>query len=175
MRRFLFLTSSPRSHGNSNALARHAASALAPTAQRWIDLNTRLPEFTDSRPAPCPYPKDDLADMLTAIEQASDIVFVAPIYWYAFPAPLHLLLSHMSNWLDHPDLGFAAQIRTKTVWLITTRADPAPDVPLAAETQLRRSFIWMGATWGGALHGVANAPKEVKADAAWQAASDFLT
>jgi len=105
---------------------------------------------------------------------AEMLVIAAPIYWYAFPAPLHLMLSHMSAWMDQPSSGFHAAMQTKTVTLVTSRADPDPCVPLGAEAMLRRSFEWMGARWHGGLHGVADAPGDITADPAFATAPAFL-
>lgn len=176
-RRFLFFTASARLQGNSERLARRAMQALPEgTSCDWFNLNApALPAFEDLRPNIMPAPKGRLAAALQAVERASDLVFVAPIYWYALPAPAQLMLSHWSAFLDHPDLGFADHLRGKGMWLITARADPDPSVPDLAETALRRSAEWLGMAWRGALHGVGNAPGDVENDESWQRASGFLT
>lgn len=176
-RRFLFLTSSARIHGNSERLARRAAASLPEgVAVDWFSLNApALPPFEDLRPNFMARPKGRLQAGLQAVERASDVVFVAPIYWYALPAPAALFLSHWSAFLDHPDLGFGDTLRGKGLWLITTRADPDLSVTEQAEAGLRRSGAWLGMAWKGALHGVGDAPGDVEKDAAWAAASGFLT
>lgn len=176
MRRILFLTASPRAHSNSEMLARRAAEGLAPgTATHWQSLTTpALPAFRDLRPGHAGVPMGRLGDLFAHIMLATDIVFVAPIYWYAFPAPLHLLLSHMSGWLDVPEVKFHAGLQGKAVYLITARADPDPTVPDQAEAAMKRSATWLGMSWQGALHGVADAPGEMAQSAAWAAAPDFL-
>lgn len=175
--RFLFLTSSPRPISNSEALARRAASGLAAgTEQHWASLDTpALPPFRDLRPGNPGVPTGRLEELFGHMMLASDIVFVAPVYWYAFPAPLHLFLSHLSGWLDTPGLQLMARLKDKRVWLVTARADPDPGVPASAEAMLRRSAEWLGMTWCGALHGVGDAPGEIAASQAWDAAYGFLT
>ncbi len=174
--RFLFLTASPRRHANSTALAHRAALRLpASTAQHWQNLDTpTLPAFRDLRPGNPGVPMGRLGDLFAHLMLASDVVFVAPIYWYAFPAPLHLFLSHLSGWLDTPELRLAETLKGKRAHLITTRADPDPAVPLQAEAMIRRSVEWLGMTWAGALHGIADAPGEVETSTAWLDASGFL-
>lgn len=176
-RRFLFFTASARLQGNSERLARRAAAALPEgVACDWFNLNApALPPFEDLRPNAMAVPKGRLAAALQATERASDVVFVAPIYWYALPAPAHLMLSHWSAFLDCADLGFAETLRGKGLWLITARADPEPTVPEQAEAVLRRSGEWLGMRWQGALHGIGDAPGDVEQDAAWDQASGFLT
>ena len=98
---------------------------------------------------------------------------MAPVYWYALPAPAKLYLDHWSGWLDRP--GFAATMRGKRLWLITTRADPVPAVAEPVERALRMTADWLGMGWGGALHGIGDAPGAVAEDAAaWDAAPGFL-
>ena len=176
MRRILFLTASPRAHSNSEMLARRAAEGLAPgTATHWQSLTTpALPAFRDLRPGHAGVPMGRLGDLFAHIMLATDIVFVAPIYWYAFPAPLHLLMSHLSGWLDVPELKLHSGLQGKAVYLITAHADPDPTVPDQAEALLKRSAIWLGLSWRGALHGVADAPGEMPQSAVWDSAPDFL-
>ncbi|NEX44908.1 flavodoxin family protein [Pseudotabrizicola algicola] len=173
-RRFLFLLSSARKGGNSEQLARHAAQAL-PCPCDWLDL-TRLdlPAFIDPRPTLPTRPEGDLARIVDRMRAASDLCIVAPVYWYSLPAPAKLLLDHWSGFLDLPDLEFPIWIRQKRLWLITVRADPDPTVPDLPEAMLRRCADWLGMAWGGALHGVADAPGEIAADAAWQRAHGFF-
>lgn len=173
-RRFLFLLSSARANGNAEQLARHAASGVTATCD-WLDLTAlSLPLFADPRPAPAAAPTGDLALVLARITAATDLVFVAPVYWYALPAPAKLLLDHWSGFLDAPDLGFARMIAGRTLWLITTRADPNPDVAVLPKAMMRQTAQWLTMPWGGALHGVADLPGEIMQNAAWQMAPDFL-
>ena len=175
-RRFLFLTSSPRAGSNSTRLAARAAQSLAEgTAIHWFDLNSpALPAFRDLRPRNGGVPMGRLGDLFGQIMLASDIVIAAPIYWYAFPAPLHHFLAHLSSWLDVPELGVISTLRGKRLWLVTSRADPDPSVPETAEAMLQRTAQWLGLAWGGALHGVADAPGEVECALAWDLAPGFL-
>lgn len=173
-RRCLFLLSSARPGGNSETLARRAAAGLPPeTATDWADLaRPALPAFADLRPGAAA-PAGRLAGLAAAVLAADDLIFVAPVYWYALPAPAKLCLDHWSGWLDLP--GFATGLRGKRLWLITARADPAPGVPEPAERAMRMTADWLGLHWGGALHGIGDAPGEVAGDAAaWDAAPGFL-
>lgn len=113
---------------------------------------------------------------MAAMRAASDIVFVAPVYWYALPAPAKLLLDHWSGWFDAPETGFADWAREKTVHLITARADPDPTVPDTLEAMVKRSILWLGMRWSGALHGVGDTVGEIAQDtAAMATAAHFLT
>lgn len=172
---FLFLLSSARAGGNSARLARAAAASVPDTAQTWIDLNDPpLPPYTDLRPGSAA-PTGWLATVMRAMRQATDIVLVAPVYWYALPAPAKLLLDHWSGWLDSPETDFADWAREKRVFLITARADPDPTVALPMEEMVKRSITWLGMGWGGALHGIGDAPGDILRDqSALQLAQGFL-
>lgn len=163
-RNFLFLLCSARRDGNSEQLARLAASSLS-DPHRWLDLNQpALPPLTDLRPLP-PHPAQGrLAEVQEAVFAASDLVFVAPVYWYALPAPAHLLLGHWSSWLDQPKAGVFDLMKGRRVWMITSRSDPDPSVPDLPEAMLKRTVLWLGMHWGGALHGIGDAPGEVLRD-----------
>lgn len=175
-RRFLFLLSSSRPGGNAQTLAELAAAPLPVAAQVWLDLSTPpLPPFHDLRPGSAPIAAP-LAGIQHQMQRATDIVMVAPIYWYALPAPAKLLLDHWSGWLDTPECGFSDWIKGKRMHLITARADPDPTVPDLTEAMLRRSADWLGMVWGGALHGIGDAPGEVMGDrVAVARARHFLT
>lgn len=166
-RHFLFLLSSARQGGNTEILARLAAAALpAGTEPAWLDLAADpLPVFADPRPSPV-MPEGRAAEALTATLEASDIVLVAPVYWYGLPAPAKLYLDHWSGWLDLPGMGFAEAMKAKSLWLITVRADPEPEVAAPVEAAQRMTAEWMGMRWGGALHGIGDAPGDVRADQA---------
>ena len=174
MRHVLFLSCSARPEGNAVRLARAAAAPLTDPV-RWIDLtDPPLPPFQDLRPS-FARPEGPVATVMQAMRAATDIVFVAPIYWYALPAPAKLLLDHWSGWIDAAETGFTDWAKGKRVYLITARADPDPTVADLPEAMLKRSILWLGMEWGGALHGIGDAPGEIAQDAqALRTARDFL-
>ena len=129
--RFLFLQSSARPEGNSLGLARLAASFLtANTGLIWPDLNDpALPPFHDPRRASgSAYgpPEAGAAELAAQTLEATDIVFVAPLYGYGLPAPAKLYLDHWSHWLRLPDLNFKARMAGKSLWLVMAHAGSPP-------------------------------------------------
>jgi multimeric flavodoxin WrbA len=177
MRQVLFLCSSARPKGNARLLAERAAAALPDQmGQEWIDLTTLpLPAFQDLRPMGQP-PEGPLLHIWQAMIPATDIVFVAPVYWYALPAPAKLLLDHWSGWLDAPEMRFSDTMRGKRLWLITARADPDPTVAAPVEAMLHRSATWLNMDWGGALHGIGDPVGDVLSDyAALSRTAAFFT
>jgi NAD(P)H-dependent FMN reductase len=177
-RHFLFLLSSGRRHGNSETLARHAAARLpadVPQTWRWLS-DPMLPAFADRRhgdryDAPTGIAATLLAETLTA----SDIVFVAPLYWYALPGVAKLYLDHWSHWMRMPELGFKPAMAQKRMWLVMSHASSQRhEISPAIET-LRLSADYLQMDFSGILLGDANAPGEVSGDlAAMSAAERFF-
>jgi len=169
MTRWLFLPCSTRPDGNTLALARTAAARLpARDAVTWFDLATpALPRFADLRATGGHRaPRGRLAELAEATLAADELVIASPLYWYGLAGPGHEMLDHWSGWFEVPGMDFAARMRGKRLWLMTVRADPAPGAQAPLEDVLRRTAQWMGMRFGGALHGVGDAPGEVLADTA---------
>ena len=173
-RSLIIYLASARRGGNAEALARRATEGLAVPCQ-WVDLAAlSLPAFHDPRPLPTPRPTGALAALAAQMQGVSDLVFAVPIYWYALPGPAKTFLDHWSGYLDTPGLNFADWIKTKRLWLITARADPDPMVAAPIEMAMQRTAHWLGMRWGGALHGVGDAPGDIRACETWERAPDFL-
>jgi NAD(P)H-dependent FMN reductase len=176
--RFLFLLSSTRRQGNSEQLAELAARHLPAAAdQQWLALlDYPLPDFVDLRHgATYPAPMGNARRLLDATLQATDLVLVAPLYWYALPVPAKQYLDYWSAWMRSPDLAFRKQMRGKTFWAIVasggTRAEAQP-----LEDTLRLCAQYMDMAWGGFLFGNGSRPGNVLQDAdALQDAATFFS
>ncbi|MCI1187576.1 NAD(P)H-dependent oxidoreductase [Hymenobacter sp. DH14] len=166
-RRFLFLLSSPRRLGNSEQLAYCAAHPLPPgTAQKWMHLlDFPLPDFADLRHnGPYHAPIGNAQLLLEATLQATDLVLVAPLYWYSLPAPAKLYLDHWSAWLRTPDLNFRPRMQGKTLWSITVSSGARPEAqPLEDMLKLTAQHLQMH--WGGLLYGTGSRPNDIQGDA----------
>ncbi len=174
-RHFLFLCASARPNGNSLALARRAAAALpAAVTQTWRDLtDLALPAFHDRRHGDTyAAPEGIAAELMRDTLAASDVVFVAPLYWYGLPAPAKLYLDHWSHWMRVPATGFKAAMPQKRVWLVMAHSGSTPEQIAPAVECLRFSAGYMHAPLAGVLLGDANAPGEIAADTAALAAAD---
>jgi multimeric flavodoxin WrbA len=178
--RFLFLATStrePGAAGNTEWLARQAAAALpAGTPQTWHHLSRmQMPLFVDQRHTTGQYamPEGDMKTLLDATMDATDIVFVAPVYWYSIPAPLKLYLDHWSAWMRVPGLPFKDEMAKKTLRLVTTSGDRTKAQPMVDSIRLCAQFMSMN--YGGELWGKGGPPDAVKADTAAVAqAAGFL-
>jgi putative NADPH-quinone reductase len=176
----LFLVASTRQPGvlgNTEALARQAAAGLpAEAQQRWEYLAQRpLPPFTDHRHdlGSYPMPEGHARELLDATLDASDLVLVAPVYWYSFPATLKLYLDHWSAWMRVPGVDFKARMAAKRLWLIATSGDRAKAQPTIDSARLCAEFL--GMDWREPLWGKGGPPGTVQQDTAWTAAAGHFT
>ncbi|MFD0277207.1 flavodoxin family protein [Kitasatospora sp. NPDC127111] len=180
-RRFLFLNASSRADGNSERLARLAAGASLPAGaeQRWLRLSEHpLPPFEDRRHAVdggFPEPVGHERTLLDATLAATDLVFVAPLYWYSLPTSAKLYLDHWSAWMRLPGADFRARMAGGTIWAVTALAtEPEKADPLIGTLRLCADYL--GMRWGGALLGNGTRPGEVlKDDQALVAATSFFS
>ena len=170
-RHCLFLVASTREPGhvgNTEWLARQSAASLPPgTTQTWVHLaRAGIPEFIDQRHTVGSYPMpDDGSVMRGLLDQTlacTDLVFVAPVYWFSFPATLKAYLDHWSAWLRVPGLEFKAQMSQKRLWLITTNGDRAKAQPMIDSTAMCAKFLDM--QMAGVLWGTGGGPDVIKAD-----------
>lgn len=180
MSQYLFLLASTREPGhvgNTETLARRAASALpSGTGQTWMHLANRdLPEFVDQRhtTGTYPWPEGSLRELLDATMSCTDLVLVAPVYWYSFPSSLKTYLDHWSAWMRIEGLSFKAEMAKKSLRLITTSGDRAKAQPMIDSARLCAEFLSM--PFLGVLWGKGGAPRAVESDAAaMTAAEQFL-
>ncbi|MET9398848.1 NAD(P)H-dependent oxidoreductase [Kitasatospora sp. NPDC002965] len=168
-RSFLFLDSGARAGGNSEQLARLAAEASLPLGaeQRWLRLSDHpLPPFEDRRhtgDGRYEEPTGHERTLLDATSAATDLVFVAPLYWYALPTSAKLYLDHWSAWLRVPGADFRARMAGGTIWAVTAYAtEPDKADPLVGTLRLVAEY--MGMRWGGALLGHGTRPGDVLDD-----------
>ena len=181
-RRFLFLVASARRDGNAEQLARRAAAHLpAGSTQTWLNLaDLPLPAFADLRHATAenwaPVIEGHARTLLEATLAATDLVMVAPVYWYSLPAAAKLYLDHWSAWLRAPGYDFKNRMAGKTLWAVSTFSDTDPRLAEPLKETLRLTADYLHMRWGGHLLGFANRPGEVLADAkALAAAQDFFS
>jgi NAD(P)H-dependent FMN reductase len=166
-RRFLFLLASARLAGNSEWLAQQAALALAPTSsQQWLRLSEHpLTPFEDLRhsigvyPAPTGHQKT----LFEATLACTDLVLVAPVYWYSLPAAAKLYLDYWSAWMRVPGAGFLATMAGKNLSLIAAVSGSDDDAAPSIGT-LQRTARYCKMNWHGALLGNASKPGDIMQD-----------
>jgi NAD(P)H-dependent FMN reductase len=179
---YLFLTTSTRETGhlgNTEWLAQQSAQHLPADAQQtWLHLpSLHIPPFVDlyHTAGQYPMPTGDMLTLLNATMACSDLVLVAPVYWYSIPAPLKLYLDHWSAWMRIPGVPFKEVMAQKTLHLITTSGDRTKTQPMIDSVALCASFLNM--RFAGALWGKGGPPKAIEADAQAlaQAATFFVS
>ena len=111
-----------------------------------------------------PLPEGHGRLLLDATLAATDLVLVAPVYWYSLPSPLKLYLDHFSAWMRVPGLDFKARMAGRRLWLVSTSGDRAKAQPMIDSTRLCAEFL--GMQWQGALWGQGGAPEAIRADEA---------
>jgi len=169
--RFLFLLGSTRRGGNTEQLARLAASSLPKDVEvRFLALSDLpLPPFFDLRHEKglghLPL-SGNAARLAEETLWATDLVIAAPTYWYSLPAQVKLYLDHFSGFLRVQSLDFKARMKGKRMWAITVNADDpsesgASDLLVAT---LERTAAYLGMDFRGALVGHGNRPGEVLGD-----------
>jgi NAD(P)H-dependent FMN reductase len=174
---YLFIVASTREPGhlgNTEWLARQAAASLpADTAQTWLHLaQMPMPAFTDVRhtAGTYPLPEGHLRTLLDATMACTDLVLVAPVYWYSFPSTLKTYLDHWSAWLRIEGLPFKAEMAMKRMHLVTTSGNRAKAQPMIDSAKLCAEFLAMpfaGVLWGkGGPPGVVQSDEEAVAAAA---------
>lgn len=176
MRRFLFVNGSTRPGGNTEQLARIAARSLpAEVEQQWITLlDHPLPPFTDIRHSGTyAMPEGNARLLADATLAATDLVLLAPTYWYGVPWTMKLYLDHWSGWMRVPELQFKQTLAGRTLHAVVVDSDedPSEGSSLPVIDSLRRTAVYMSMNWHGALLGHANRPGEIEKDAAAIAAA----
>ena len=169
-RKYLFLIASSRRDGNSETLARHAAAELpAGASVEWLRLlDLPLPMFADIRhegDGVYPSPLGNEKILMDATLAASDLVIVAPLYWYSLPATAKLYLDYWSAWMRVPGTEFRQRMKQKKMWVVSVNSGESADVAEPLVGSLRLSAGYMGMEWGGVLLGYGNRPNDVLANA----------
>ncbi|KQU77198.1 MULTISPECIES: flavodoxin family protein [unclassified Rhizobacter] len=180
MSHHLFIVASTREPGhvgNTEWLARRAAEGLpAGATQTWLHLaQMPVPPFTDQRHTvgTYPWPEGHLRTLLDATMDCTDLVLVAPVYWYSFPSSLKTYLDHWSAWMRIDGLPFKAEMAKKRLHLVTTSGNRAKAQPMIDSTRLCAEFLAM--PMAGVLWGKGGPPDAVQSDAeAVAAAAAFL-
>lgn len=133
--------------GNTVWKAHQAAASLpADTAKSWAHLaRAGISEFVDQRHTVGSYPMpEDGSVMRQLLDQTlacTDLVFIAPVYWFSLPSTIKAYLDHWSAWLRVPGLEFKAQMSHKRLWLITTNDDRAKAQPMIDSTAMCAKFL----------------------------------
>ncbi|SMB82828.1 flavodoxin family protein [Deinococcus hopiensis] len=174
MHHVLFLVASARQDGNTEQIARLTAQGLPEgTGTSWVRLRDYpLPPFEDQRHTTdvYPWPEGAAETLLDVTLAASDIAFVAPVYWYSVPTDLKRYLDEWSAWLRVPGLQFKEQMQDKHFWTIANSAGKPEHAQPMLES-LRLCAHYFGARVMGELLGNGSKPGDALNDPAVSAAA----
>jgi putative NADPH-quinone reductase len=170
----LFLIASPRANGNAETLARVASESLPSNAkQTWLALRDyNLEPFQDLRHVAPINPEYPLAGgygeaeghskfLLEQTLEATDIVFVAPLYWYSMPALLKRYLDEWSAWMRIPNLDFKGSMARKHYWAISVSGAGTMEQAEPLFAALEFSARFFGAKLEKRLLGRGSKPSDV--------------
>ena len=130
MKKVVVLTGSPRKTGNSNTMASSFIDELKAKGYKVNRFDTALLnigtckacEACYSKGNPCAF-DDDFNCIAEAIDDSDIIAFIAPVYWFAFPAGLKAVIDKFHSF----NVGGKSLKGKKTV-LISCAAMPGQDV-----------------------------------------------
>ena len=115
------------------------------------------------------FPEGDLRTYLDATMACSDLVLVAPVYWYSLPSPLKIYLDHWSGWMRVDGLPFKESMAKKRLHLVVTNGDRTKAQPMIDSVELCAAFL--GIQFAGTLWGKGGPPQAVQSDATAVAAA----
>ena len=139
------LFSSSRRHGNTGAVLDRVAEALKIDV---IDLS-----FENISPYDYSHcNRDDgfesLIDRILGYEQ---IIFAAPVYWYAVPPPMKTFIDRLSDLLELADLKEKRRrLRGKRAYVVATSG--VDQLSLAFISMFEDTFAYLGMNYRGVLH-----------------------
>jgi multimeric flavodoxin WrbA len=139
------LFSSSRRLGNTGQLIDRIA----------LELNIEVVDLAGQRMSPYDYDhrnrNDDFEPLMQRVLAHDQIIFATPIYWYAVPPAMKILLDRLSDLLDIPDLlAEGRRLRGKNAYVVCTSVGDEPSkVYMDAFLD---TFDYLGMRFGGAAH-----------------------
>jgi multimeric flavodoxin WrbA len=139
------LFSSSRRHGNTGAVLDHIASHLPIEV---IDLS-------ETQISPYDYAHcnrgDGFEPLIDLILRYDQVIFAAPVYWYAVPPAMKTFIDRLSDLLELPDLKpKGRQLRGKRALVVATSG--IDEISPAFISMFRDTFAYLGMDYGGLLH-----------------------
>lgn len=103
---------------------------------------------------------EPLIDRILGYEQ---IIFAAPVYWYAVPPPMKSFIDRLTDLLELKDLKEKGRgLREKRAFVLATSG--IDEISSAFLSMFTDTFAYLGMTYGGVLH--------VNCDGGYQAGLD---
>jgi len=136
MKNILIITTSERANGNSNRLAKEFARGAAESgnAVETIDIAKKNVGFCRGclacqKTGKCVI-SDDAAEIIKKMNEADEIAFATPIYYYSVSARL-------KNMFDRSNPLYDGDYKFRSIYLLATAADSDMSAVNGAETAVR--------------------------------------
>jgi multimeric flavodoxin WrbA len=139
------LFSSSRRHGNTGAVLDRIA----------VDLPMEIVDLSEIGISPYDYSHRNRGDgfepLVDLILRHDQLIFVAPVYWYAVPPAMKTFIDRLSDLLELPDLKpKGRQLRGKRALVVATSG--IDEISPAFISMFRDTFAYLGMKYGGLLH-----------------------
>ena len=139
------LFASARRHGNTGAILDRIAT----------DLNIEVIDLSETDMSSYDYAHRNRGDgfepLLDRILMYDQIIFAAPVYWYAVPPTMKTFIDRLSDLLDLSDLRQKGrQLRGKKAFVVATSG--IDEISIAFITMFRDTFAYLGMEYRGLLH-----------------------
>ncbi|KIL46760.1 flavodoxin family protein [Jeotgalibacillus soli] len=162
----LIICGSSRNDGNTETLAKAAAS-FYPGDVEWMHLrNHRIHQIVDQRHEPRGFdPVDD--DHRALIEQmlrADAVIFATPVYWYGMSGHMKTFIDRWSQRLREPDLKFKERLKNKPAYVIICGGEQVMLKGLPLILQFRLIFEFVDMDFKNYFIGQAKRPGDILKD-----------
>lgn len=145
MRPTIALFASSRRHGNTGAVLDAVAGALAIEV---VDLSEQAIQPYDYSHGNREDGFEPLIDKILGYEQ---LIFAAPVYWYAVPPPMKAFIDRLTDLLEIPDLKEKGRLlRGRRTFVLATSG--IADISTAFLSMFTDTFAYLGMAYCGALH-----------------------
>src|SRR5580692_3456178 len=139
------LFSSSRRHGNTGAVLDRIA----------VDLPMEIVDLSEIGISPYDYSHRNRGDgfepLVDLILRHDQLIFVAPVYWYAVPPPMKTFIDRLSDLLELADLKEKGrQLRGKRAFVVATSG--IDELSLAFISMFEDTFAYLGMNYRGVLH-----------------------
>jgi multimeric flavodoxin WrbA len=139
------LFASSRRHGNTGAVLDRIAAELG---MEVIDLS-------ETNISPYDYSHHNRGDgfepLIDRVLRYDQVIFAAPVYWYAVPPAMKTFIDRLSDLLDLPDLRQKGrQLRGKRALVVATSG--IDEISPAFISMFRDTFAYLGMEYRGLLH-----------------------
>ncbi len=139
------LFASARRHGNTGAILDRIAA----------DLSFEIVDLSESNVLPYDYAHSNRGDgfepLMDRILRYDQIIFAAPVYWYAVPPSMKTFIDRLSDLLEVPELRERGrQLRGMRAFVVATSG--IDELSTTFISMFRETFAYLSMDFRGCLH-----------------------